>query len=671
MRFQSTSSKVLLSVVALCALVGITAIVGGSAIWIVGGADELNKDGHATLTARAIETIDIGNGWRHYGGDEGGHRYSKADEINPSNVKSLEPIWEFRTGDLTRPSGQMTQSATEGTPILVGDSLVFCTPFNEVISLNPKTGAIRWRFDPSIDIHMNPANQFVCRGVAHWRDVQGDGSCLNRIFIGTNDARLIALDLSDGSACTDFGTDGEVQIEPGMPLRWSGEFQITSPPVIVGDTVIVGSSISDSARVVAPKGTVRAFDASTGTEKWEWDPIPRTRSDPATSTWNGELPPSEGHANVWAPMSVDEKRGLVFLPTSSPSPDFYGGLRPGDNRHANSVVALDGETGELRWSFQTVHHDIWDYDLPAQPGLYSVWRDGALHDVVAQVTKTGFVFVLDRDTGKPFLPVEERAVPQNAESGEWLSPTQPFPVNPPPIVPNVLSPDDAFGITLFDRQHCRNQIDEAVADGLFTPPSKQGTIFYPFTGGGANWGGTAYDPRRNLLIVNMSNIAQHVQLIPSDQFDSVRRRNPDKEVSPQDGAPFGMKRTMLFSLFGLPSSSPPWGVLAAIDLTDGTLVWRKTIGAQYGVTIGLPNLGGPIVTASGLIFIAATMDDMFRAIDVETGAVLWEWELPAGGQATPMTYELDGRQYVLIYAGGHSRAGTRLGDTVLAFALSR
>lgn len=646
-------------------------LFGGSAISIIGGANALNKDGIARLTTRPSETIYVGHGWRHYGGDAGGHRYSNATEINPSNVNSLEPIWEFRTGDMERRSESMARSATEGTPILVGDSLVFCTPFNEVISLDPVTGSVHWRFDPEIEVTTDPANQFVCRGVAHWRDSLESASCSDRIFMGTNDARLIALDMQDGRTCKDFGTDGEIRIEPSMPLLWSGEFQITSPPVVVGNTVVIGSSIGDNARVAAPKGVVRAFDARTGTPKWQWDPIPRSSDDPASSTWAGDQPPQEGHANVWAPMSVDEKRGLVFLPTSSPSPDFFGGLRPGDNRHANSIVALHGETGELQWSFQTVHHDIWDYDLPAQPGLYSIWSDGELHDVVAQVTKTGLVFVLDRDTGEPFLPVEERPVPQNAEAGEWLSATQPFPIHPPPIVPNELSPDDAFGITLIDQQHCRRQIDEAVAEGLYTPPPTQGTIFYPFTGGGANWGGAAYEPSRNLLIVNMSNVAHHVQLIPSAQFDEVHRQNPSKEVSPQEGAPFGMKRTMLFSPFGLPCSPPPWGVLAAIDLSDGTLVWRKTIGAQFGVKIGLPNLGGPVVTASGLIFIAATMDNMIRAINIENGEVLWEWELPAGGQTTPMTYELDGRQYVLIYAGGHSRAGTPLGDTILAFALGR
>ena len=645
-------------------------------IWVLDGAEALNVDGVAKSKARPTNTIDVGDEWRHYGGDAGGHRYSKATEIKPANVNRLALVWEFQTGDITRRADYMQQSATEGTPILVDDSLVFCTPFNEVISLDPGNGTLRWRFDAEIDLDSDPANKFICRGVAHWRDDEDPEVCSNRIFMGTNDARLIALDNEDGRPCKDFGTDGEVRIDPGMPLLWRGEFQITSPPVTIGDTVVIGSSIGDNARVEAPTGVVRAFDARTGRLKWDWDPIPRTRSDPASSTWRGRQPPREGQANVWAPMAVDEERGLLILPTSSSSPDFFGGLRPGDNRHANSVVALDGETGEIKWSFQTVHHDIWDYDLPAQPGLYSVWRDDALHDVVAQVTKTGFVFVLDRDTGEPFLPVEERQVPQDGAPGEWLSPTQPMPVNPPALVPSTLAPGDAFGITLFDRLHCRRKIRDSVANGLFTPPSTQGTIFYPFNGGGANWGGSAYDPERNLLIVNMSNIAHHIQLIPAEEFSEARRQLARRqfageEVSPQDGAPFGMKRSLLFSPLGLPCTPPPWGVLAAIDLTDGNIVWRKALGSRAGVQFGLPNLGGPIVTKGGLIFIAATMDDMMRAFNIEDGEMLWEWRLPAGGQATPMTYVWDDRQFVLIYAGGNSNASSRLGDTLVAFAIDR
>ena len=666
---MSKLSKTLLLSAAMVAVFSVVLILGGSMVWLLGGADGLNIDGAAAKTPRPTGTIDVGTGWGAYGGDPGGHRYSQAQQITPDNVHRLALAWQYRTGDMSARAAHMNKAATEGTPIRVGGALILCTPFNEVIALDAGTGEERWRFDPQIDLGQEPANQFTCRGVAHWRDAEAEGTCAHRIFTGTNDARLIAIDAATGQRCAGFGDGGEVRIDPGMPLLWPGEFQITSPPVTVGDTVVVGSAIGDNARVVAPAGSVRAFDARTGTPRWDWDPIPRTENNPAAPTWEGARPPQEGHANAWAPMAVDERRGLVFVPTSSPSPDFFGGLRPGSNRHANSVVALDGLTGSVRWSFQTVHHDIWDYDVPAQPGLYSVWRDGQLHDVVAQVTKTGFVFVLDRDTGAPFLPVEERPVPQTAVPGEWLSPTQPFPVATPPLVPNRLAAEDAFGLTLLDRLACRNRIADSVADGLFTPPSEKGTLFYPFTGGGANWGGAAYDPARNLLIVNMNNVAHHIQLIPARQVGEARKVFHDQEVSPQAGAPYGMKREILLSPLGVPCTPPPWGVLAAVDLGSGRIVWRKPLGEMMGVTLGLPSLGGPIVTASGLTFIGGTMDNRLRAFDSATGELLMDWNLPAAGQATPMTYLHEGRQYVVIQAGGNPRAEGKLGDAVLAFAL--
>ena len=324
-------------------------------------------------------------------------------------------------------------------------------------------------------------------------------------------------------------------------------------------------------------------------------------------------------------MSVDESRGLIFLPTTSPSPDFFGGLRPGDNRHANSIVALQAETGDIVWSFQTVHHDVWDYDLPAQPGLYTVWKDSRIHDVVAQVTKTGLVFVLDRDTGKPFLPIEERTVPQGVVEGEVLSATQPFPAITPPIVPNTLGPEDAFGITWFDKNACAKRIRDSRAEGLFTPPSLQGTLLFPFTGGGANWGSAAFDQTRNLLVINMSSLVHHIMLFPADQLAATREVFHDQEVSPQTGAAFGMKRETLRSAIDLPCNAPPWGVIAAVDLATGEIVWRKTFGTTEdlspapGLELGTPSFGGPIITSGNLIFIGAAMDNYLRALNIETG----------------------------------------------------
>jgi quinoprotein glucose dehydrogenase len=665
-----------LLVIIFCVLgILVLPILGGSMIWTLGGADGLDINGVADLNDRPLHSINVGNGWPVWGGDRGGHRFSKADTINTQNVSSLAVAWLYQTGDLSKRQNVMGSSATEATPILVENSLVFCTPFNEIIAVDPGTGDELWRFDPEINLDQHPANQFVCRGVSHWADPADNTSCSSRILMGTNDGRLVAINALNGQRCQSFGDNGEVRIDPGMELRWPGEFQITSPPVIAGDIVIVGSAIGDNARVEAPAGTVRAFDVRSGEPRWDFDPIPRQEDDPAMETWQGERPPVEGHANVWAPMSVDAERGLVFLPTTSPSPDFYGGLRPGDNRHANSVVALHAQTGEIAWSFQTVHHDVWDYDIPAQPGLYSIWKDGRLRDVVAQVTKTGFLFVLDRETGEPVFPVEERPVPQIAVPGEQLSPTQPFPSAPPAIVPDTLDPDDAFGLTWFDRRECRNKIKASVRQGLFTPPTEQGTVLLPFTGGGANWGSAAFDPARNLLVVNMNNLAHHVQLIPSDQVDAAREVYHDQEVSPQSGAPYGVKREIMTSSFGLPCTPPPWGVIAGVNIESGEIVWRKTLGTTEdlapgpGVKLGTANLGGPIITAGGLVFIAATQDYYLRAFDVSNGAELWRGRLPAGGQATPMTYEWNGRQYVVIFAGGYSRIDTKLGDYVVAFAL--
>jgi quinoprotein glucose dehydrogenase len=456
-----------------------------------------------------------------------------------------------------------------------------------------------------------------------------------------------------------------------MELVWPGEFQVTSPPVVIGDTVVVGSAISDNVRVVAPHGTVRAFDARTGEPKWEFDPIPRTVGNP---DWQGDDPPVEGHANAWAPMSVDPERGLLFVPTSSPSPDFFGGLRPGDNRHANSVVALNADDGAVHWAYQVVHHDVWDYDLPAQPGLYSVWRDGEAHDVVAQVTKTGHVFVLDRDTGEPFLPVTEVRVPASDVEGETLSPTQPIPERPQQLVPSHINPGDEFGLTWLDKRACARAFAGLRAEGLFTPPSRQGTLFHPFTGGGANWGGAAYDPRRNLLIINMSSLAHVVALFPHDEYQGALEVFHGQDVEPMRGAPFADRRGLVLSPLQLPCNPPPWGIIAAVDLANGDIVWRRALGtirdmAGLPLELGTPTLGGPIATSGNVIFIASTMDYYLRALSTVNGEELWRGRLPTSGTATPMTYMWKGRQYVVIYAGGNARAGTPPDDKVIAFAL--
>lgn len=672
--------KISIGRIALILIGGFLAVsfLGGSAVWsVLGLAKDLTIKGNAEIVRERPPSVGLE--WSAYGGDKHGTRFSAASLITPENVNDLEIAWSNRTGALAGRDAVHNRAAFEATPILVEDQLILCTQFSEVISLHPATGVENWRYDPEVPIDGQPANQFTCRGVSYWRDDQADPptTCSSRLFMGTVDSRLIALDAKTGNLCTDFGDNGQVQIEPSLALRWPGEFQITSAPAIINDTVVTGSAISDNLRTDAPLGTVHAFDVRTGEMQWRFNPVPRDPADPARSSWAENSADTTGHANVWSTISVDEARGLVFLPTSSPSPDYYGGNRIGDNRYANSVVALSGETGEVVWHFQTVHHDVWDYDVPAQPGLYQVWRDGQAHDVVAQVTKTGLIFVLDRDTGEPFLPVEERPVPQGGVDGEVLSPTQPFPVVTPPVVRSTLDPGEAFGITLWDKMACSGTIKSLRREGLYTPPSEQGTLAYPFTGGGANWGSAAFDPTRNLLVVNMSNIGSFAKLTPkTDPVPEAEAIEDGAEFAPMEGAPYTMTRAALLSPFGLPCTPPPWGVLAGIDLDGGEIVWRRTHGTTrdlapggLALKLGTPTIGGPIITQSGLVFIGAALDDYLRAFDVETGRELWKGRLPAGPQATPMTYEYDGRQYVVIAAGGHSSAGTRIGDHVIAFSL--
>jgi quinoprotein glucose dehydrogenase len=626
----------------------------------------------AALACAAWPSIAADADWSSYGGDPGFTRHSTAAQITPANVGRLKQAWVYSSGEVARRGeAAMHRSAFEATPILAAGKLAFCTQFNRVVALDPATGKEQWTFDPAEPVDTRPGNQYTCRGLAQWTDERASPGalCRTRLYMGTTSRRLVALDAASGALCPDFGDGGFVRLDPSVPLLWPGEMQITSPPVIMGDVLIVGSSISDNARAAAPDGAVRAFDARTGAPRWSFDPVPPSPGpDGETIT---------GAGNVWAPISADPARGLVFLPTSSPSPDFYGGRRVGHDGLANAVVAVEAATGAVRWSFQTVHHDVWDYDLPTGPSLATLMRDGKPVDVVVQPTKTGFLFVLERDTGKPFFPVEERPVPQGAEGGEQLSPTQPFPSKPPPLVPQRITADDAWGFTFLDRWGCADRIASTRNEGLFTPPSLKGTILYPFNGGGVNWGGIAVDPGRRFAIVNTNRMIHTVTLIPRDRFDAAKAAEPKLEITPQRGTPYGMRREVLLSPLGVPCNAPPWGTLAAVDLNEGRIAWEVPLGGTtdrvpvgFNLVDGVPNLGGPIVTAGGLVFIGAAVDDYLRAFDLGTGQELWKGRLPAGGQATPMTYEVGGKQYVVIAAGGHARLGTTLGDSVVAFALA-
>jgi quinoprotein glucose dehydrogenase len=616
------------------------------------------------LYALLLTPATAADGWPHYGGDAGGSRHSSARQLTPANVGRLKEAWRYSFGDLNARASVFKRASFQLTPILAEGRLLACSPFNEVVALDPGTGRQLWRFDPRIDTSIRYPNDYICRGVAFAR-VATAGTCAARVYLNTADRRLIALDAISGKVCAAFGANGTVVLKPdGVPRR-RGNIHTTSAPLVAQGLVIVGSSIDDNQRMEELRGTVHAFDAVTGAHRWSFDPLAGIKG--------------RGAANVWGPMSVDEKRGLVFLPVSSASTDFFGGQRPGAGAHANSVVALKLATGEVAWSFQVTHHDVWDYDLAAQPTLATITYRGRKVDAVLQATKQGLLFTLDRDTGKPIIPVEERKVPQGGVPGEKLSPTQPFPVAPAPLTASRIRPEDAFGLTFWDRGKCRAAIAGARAEGLYTPPSLQGTILYPFTGGGTNWGGMAFDTGRNIAFLNTSSVMHKVTLIPQKDLEAARRADPHAEISANRGTPYAMKRETVLSPFGLPCNPPPWGQLHAVDMRDGRILWSVPLGttedlapmSQYILRgSGTPNSGGPAATAGGLVFIGAAMDDYLRAFDARSGNELWKGRLPSGGQATPMTYMWKGKQYVVIAAGGHARLETRRGDdTLMAFAL--
>ena len=601
--------------------------------------------------------------WSFYGGDAGGTRYSGLKQITRQNVRDLRPVWTYRTGALQPQTPLNDKAAFEATPILVDGALYLSTPFNQVIALDPGSGAEKWTYDPKVS-RSHDYSEVSSRGVAYWEDRNAaeGASCRLRIFEGTIDARLIALDGRTGKPCAGFGSNGIVDLTRGVAhAPWfRGDYQVTSAPTVIPDLVIVGSSIGDNGAVDMPRGTVRAYDARTGALKWTWEPIP----------WAEKQEVRTGAANAWSTFAADPARDMVFIPTGSASPDYYGGIRKGDDKWANSVVALKASTGEFIWGFQVVHHDLWDYDVASQPALFA-WNDGT--PAIAITTKMGRVFLLNRLTGKPLLPVDEEASPKSDIPGEESWPTQPK--SHISMVPEKISPEDAWGKDPQERQWCEDKMKAARSGVIFTPPSLEGTLVFPSNVGGVNWGSSAYDPQRHLLFADTNRLIIMAKLIPRDKFENARANATDAdrlhgEFARQTGAPFGMYRTPLLAPSGLPCNPPPWGTVAAVDLFTGKVAWNVPLGTFVpGKHTGTITLGGPMATAGGLVFTAATMDNFLRAFDSDSGQEVWTFELPAGGQATPMTYTLNGKQYLVIAAGGHGKLGTKQGDYVLAFAL--
>lgn len=620
-----------------------------------------------------------GQDWPYYGHDAGGMRYSPLTQINRENVSTLKVAWIFHTGDMSEGRGDRKRSGFETTPLLVDGTLYLTTPFNRIIALHPETGKQRWAHDPKIELDADYGDGLVNRGVATWLDpVRATGQpCHRRIFESTQDARLVAIDAANGSPCVDFGQGGQVNLRDVAGYR-AGWYHMTSPPAVLDDLVIVGSAIDDNHRVDMARGVVRAYDVHTGALRWSWDPLPPNPSsaDPGSKTKAFR----SGGGNAWSIMVVDAQRDLIFVPTGSASPDYYGGLRPGDNKWANSVVALHAKTGELAWGFQLVHHDLWDFDTAAPPLLTTLRHDGKDIPVVIQGNKTGLLYVLNRDTGKPVFPVEERAVPQSDVPGEVTSPTQPFPVAPPPLAAQTLSADVAWGPTPEDREACRKVISSLRNEGIFTPPSLKGTLMVPGNVGGMTWSGYAFDPQHALLVTNTNNVVAGARLVPRAKYDQRGSHNEDGDYGDQIGAPYGMFRRFLQSPSDLPCSAPPWGMLTAIDMTQGKIRWQVPLGSMqdFGgahaqrIPAGSLSLGGPIVTAGGVVFIAGTADSHIRGFDIESGKELWQAQLPTGANATPMTYQLgaNGKQYLVIAAGGHPKITEEtLGDALVAFTL--
>ncbi|QNT78375.1 glucose/quinate/shikimate family membrane-bound PQQ-dependent dehydrogenase [Entomobacter blattae] len=630
------------------------------------------------------KTIADGD-WIAYGRTGFGDRFSPLTQITPDNAHKLKVAWTFRTGDLPGPNDP-GETTFEVTPLKVNNTLYFCTQHQWVYALDPGTGKVKWKFDPKVND--NPTFQHLtCRGVSYHEtkadavDVTGTKApqeCTKRIFVPVNDGRMIALDADTGAKCTGFGKDGELNLYEYMPVKTLGELIPTSPPVVTDKVLIVSSAVTDNYSSHEPSGVIRGYDIYNGKLLWVFDsgnPDPNQMPS-ATHNYSPNSP------NSWITSSVDENLGLVYIPMGVQTPDIWGGNRDKNSeRYASSLVALHIDTGKLAWSYQTVHHDLWDMDLPSQPSLADIKTENGIIPAIYVPAKTGNIFVLDRRSGQPIVPSPERPVPQGAAKGDFSSPTQPF--SELTFRPEKkLTGADMWGASMFDQMVCRIMFHRLRYEGTFTPPSEQGTLVFPGNLGMFEWGGIAIDPVRQIAIANPIAIPFVSRLIPrgpgnpSEPPKDAKGAGMENGLQPMYGTPYAVTLNAFLSPLGIPCKKPAWGYMAGIDLKTHKIMWMHRNGTIRDVAplpipfkLGVPSLGGPLVTAGGVAFLTSTMDYYIRAYDVTTGKVLWEDRLPAGGQSTPMSYSHEGRQYILTADGGHGSFGTKIGDYVVAYAL--
>ncbi|KAA3498562.1 glucose/quinate/shikimate family membrane-bound PQQ-dependent dehydrogenase [Rhizobium rhizogenes] len=650
---------------------------------IVVAGYSMTQDPHGKSGSLSQETVSAtpaygGNvpdsEWHQYGRTPYGQRYSPLTQVNVDNVSQLKEAWRYQTGDVKLPD-DVGETTYQVTPLKVGNSLYICTPHNWAIAIDAATGKEKWKYDPNVGLNPDRQHQ-TCRGVSYYAEpnaAQGT-ACAERVYLPTSDARLIALDAATGQVCTSFADQGVLHLEQGMKYNPAGYYYSTSPPVIAAGKIIIGGAVNDNYSTQEQSGVIRAFDVNSGALIWNWDSGNPEKTEPiaAGETYTTNSP------NSWSVLSYDEGLGLVYVPLGNQVPDQLGmGRSENVEKYSSSIVALDINTGKDRWVRQTVHHDLWDMDVPAQPVLLDITKDGQSVPALVGPTKQGDIYVLDRRTGEPLLPITEEPAPGGAIPEDFTSPTQP--TTALSFKPEPLKEKDMWGVSMFDQLACRIRFHQLNYKGRYTPPSLTGSIIYPGNFGTFNWGSVAVDPERQVMFGMPTYLAFTSQLVPRADIPPKGQdeKGSEQGLNRNDGAPYGVFMGPFLGPLQIPCQAPPWGYVAGADLRTGDIAYKHKNGTVYDMTplplpfkVGVPGIGGPMITKGGVAFLGAAVDNFLRAYDLTTGKQLWEARLPAGGQATPMTYALEGgKQYVVMVAGGHGSVGTKPGDYVIAYTL--